>query len=62
VTKAAKILEMLAKGLEPEAIAERLGCPLSSVRSARYYATSKGMATRQAHNATRRERRREGAR
>jgi DNA-directed RNA polymerase specialized sigma24 family protein len=61
MTKADKILELLAKGLEPEAIAARLGCPLSSVRSARYYATPKGTACRQAHNATRRERRRQGA-
>jgi hypothetical protein len=61
MSKADKILGLLDKGLEPEAIAARLGCPLSSIRSARYHATSEGKASRQEYNATRRERRRQGA-
>jgi DNA-directed RNA polymerase specialized sigma24 family protein len=61
MSKADRIRELLAKGLAPDVIAERLGCPQSSVRSARYHATQKGRAKREEFNATRRSRRRGAA-
>jgi hypothetical protein len=61
MTKGDRIRQLLAKGLEPDVIAERLGCSTNEVRCARYDASEKGAAARVAYNKKRREQRRGAA-